>query len=368
MKQFRVFIRKEYLHVFRDRKTLLLLFGLPIAQIILFGFAMTNEIKQSQIVVADYANDIASHEIINKIVSSHYFEVQRYLPGHQQLDDAFKDGKIRMAVIFPAKFYDDLTHVNKAHIQIIADASDPNNATAITNYITTIITDYQSQLEHTNANSYQILPSIRMLYNPELKGAPNFVPGVLALVLLLVCTMMTSISIVREKEMGMMEVLLVSPFKPIYIILAKAVPYLTISLVNLIIILILSVTVLGLPIKGNILLLVFESTLYIITALAMGLLISTITSTQQAAMMGSQMAMMLPAMLLTGFMFPIDNMPLLLRLLSNIVPSRWYYIIVKDVMLKGVGFSFIWKETLILIGMSVILLALSLKNFKIRLS
>lgn len=368
MKQFRVFIRKEYLHVFRDRKTLLLLFGLPIAQIILFGFAMTNEIKKSQIVVADYANDIASHEIIAKIESSHYFEVQKYLPTHKEIEDAFKDGKIRMAVIFPAKFYDDLTHVNKAQIQIIADASDPNNATAITNYITTIITDYQSQLEQTNAGTYQIIPSIRMLYNPELKGAPNFVPGVLALVLLLVCTMMTSISIVREKEMGMMEVLLVSPFKPIYIILAKAVPYLTISLVNLIVILILSVFVLGLPIKGNILLLVFESTLFIITALSMGLLISTITRTQQAAMMGSQMAMMLPAMLLTGFMFPIDNMPLLLRLLANIVPSRWYYIIVKDVMLKGVGFAFIWKETLILICMSVILLVLTLRNFKIRLS
>jgi ABC-2 type transport system permease protein len=180
--------------------------------------------------------------------------------------------------------------------------------------------------------------------------------------------MMTAVSIVREKEMGMMEILLVSPFKPIYIILSKAVPYFIISMVNVVIILVLSVFVLGLPIKGNILLLFFESALFIITALSMGLLISTSTDTQQSAMMGSQGAMMLPTMVLTGFMFPIENMPLVLRLLSNIIPSRWYYIIIKDIMLKGLGFSSIWKETLILVGMSVFFLALSHRNFKIRLA
>ena len=368
MKQFLIFVRKEFLQVFRDKKTLLMLFGLPIAQIILFGFAMTNEVTNSKIVVADYAKDVASQEIINKIEASNYFEVEKSLPSHKEIEDAFKEGKIRMAVIFPANFYNDLLHFNKAQIQVIADASDPNNAIALTNYITSIITDYQSQLAKPNAGSYQIVPEMRMLYNPELRGAPNFVPGVMALVLLLVCTMMTAVSIVREKEMGMMEVLLVSPFKPLYIILSKAVPYLIISLVNLVIILMLSVFALGLPIKGSILLLFFESTLFIITALSMGLLISINTDTQMTAMMGSQMTMMLPSMLLTGFMFPIDNMPWPLRFLSNFVPSRWYYIIVKDVMLKGLGFSSIWQETLILMAMSVFLLALSLRTFKIRLS
>jgi len=368
MKQFLIFVRKEFLQVFRDKKTLLMLFGLPIAQIILFGFAMTNEVTNSKIVVADYAKDVASQEIINKIEASNYFEVEKSLPSHKEIEDAFKEGKIRMAVIFPANFYNDLLHFNKAQIQVIADASDPNNAIALTNYITSIITDYQSQLAKPNAGSYKIVPEMRMLYNPELRGAPNFVPGVMALVLLLVCTMMTAVSIVREKEMGMMEVLLVSPFKPLYIILSKAVPYLIISLVNLVIILVLSVFALGLPIKGSILLLFFESTLFIITALSMGLLISISTDTQMAAMMGSQMTMMLPSMLLTGFMFPIDNMPWPLRFLSNFVPSRWYYIIVKDVMLKGLGFSSIWQETLILMAMSVFLLALSLRTFKIRLS
>ncbi len=362
------FVRKEFQHVFRDRKTLLLLFGLPIAQIILFGFALTNEIKNSKIVVVDYAHDIASQEIIRKIEASKYFTLQKTLMDEKEIDKAFKEGKIKMAVIFPAGFYNDLMHLNKASIRVIADASDPNSATGLTNYITAIITDYESRLTQAGGGKYHIIPEMRMLYNPELKGAPNFVPGVMALVLLLVCTMMTAVSIVREKEMGMMEVLLVSPFKPIYIIIAKAVPYLIVSLADLAIILILSVFVLGLPIEGSIPLLVFESTLFIITALSMGLLISTITDTQQTAMMGSQMAMMLPTMLLTGFFFPIDNMPLALRLLSNFVPSRWFYIIVKDVMLKGIGFSFIWKETLILLGMASLFLYLALRNFKIRLS
>jgi ABC-2 type transport system permease protein len=253
-------------------------------------------------------------------------------------------------------------------IQVIADASDPNTATTLTNYITNIVSDYQSQLTSNYKISYRIIPEVRMLYNPELKGAPNFVPGVMALVLMLVCTMMTSIAIVREKELGTMEILLVSPFKPVYIILSKAMPYLLISLVDLVIILVLSVFLLGMPIKGSILLLFFESALFIITALSIGLIISTVAQSQQAAMSGSAMGMMLPTMLLTGFMFPIENMPVPLQVLSNIVPSRWYYIIVKDVMLKGLGFSAVWKETLILAGMAALLLTLSLRNFKIRLS
>ncbi|HXC04935.1 MAG TPA: ABC transporter permease, partial [Bacteroidia bacterium] len=200
-----------------------------------------------------------------------------------------------------------------------------------------------------------------------LKGAPNFVPGVMALVLLLVCVMMTSISIVKEKELGTMEILLVSPFKPILVILAKAVPYLLLSMINLVAILVLSVYALGLPILGSIPLLFAESALLIITALSLGLLISTVTESQQAAMFLSLMGMMLPTILLSGYMFPIENMPKPLQIISNVVPAKWYYIIVKDIMLKGLGFSYIWKETLILAGMTLFFLFVSLRNFKIRL-
>ena len=367
MKQLGSFVRKEFYHVFRDWKTLLMLFGLPIVQIALFGFALTNEIKNANIVIVDNAHDNASRQLIDKIEGSRFFSVRKKLFSPQQIDAAFKEGTIKMAIVFPVNFNEDLLHLNKANLQVIADASDPNTAMTLNNYLSSIVSDYQQSLANAQAQPYQIVPEVRMLYNPDLKGAPNFVPGVMAMVLLLVCVMMTSVSIVREKEMGTMEILLVSPVKPLMVIFSKAIPYLILSIVNLCAILLLSVYVLDLPIKGSIALLFGASILLILTALALGLLISTVTSSQQSAMFASMLGMMLPTMLLSGYMFPIENMPFVLQLLSNIIPARWYYIIVKAVMLKGLGFSSIWKEMLILFGMTLFFTALSLRNFKTRL-
>jgi ABC-2 type transport system permease protein len=345
-----------------------MLFGLPIVQIVLFGFALTNEVKNSKIVVVDYAKDISSQKLITEIEASNYFEIEKTLMSYKAIEASFKKGDIKAAVIFPENFSNDLIHTNKAQIQIIADASDPNLATQLTNYINNIIQGYRQTLIQNNPMPYQIIPEVRMLYNPELKGATTFVPGVMALVLMLVCTMMTSVSIVREKELGTMEILLVSPFKPLLVILSKAVPYLVLSLVNLTIILLLSVFLLDMPVNGSIFLLFFESALFIITSLSVGLIISTATASQQTAMTMSMMGMMLPTLLFTGFLFPLENMPKPLQIIANVVPSKWYYIIIKDVMLKGLGITSIWKETLILAGMTVILLAISLKKFKIRLA
>lgn len=367
MKQLLTFVRKEFYHVFRDPKTLLLLFGMPIAQIILFGFALTNEIKNSNVVICDYANDIASHRIIDKIEASKNFEIKRSIMSHLQIEDAFKSGKIKLVIVFPQNFSTDLSHLNKTQVEIIADASDPNTATTLTNYATSIIMDYQRELMKTNSTPLQINTNVRMFYNPELKGAYNFVPGVMALVLLLVCVLMTSVSIVREKELGTMEILLVSPFNPLLVIISKAIPYFFLSLVNLTIILILSTTLMGMPINGSIFLLYIASSILILTALALGLLISNSTDSQQAAMLISLMGMLMPTLLFTGFMFPIENMPKPLQIISNIVPSKWYYIIVKSVMIKGLGFKSVWKEMLILSGMALLLLIVSVKKFKIRL-
>jgi ABC-2 type transport system permease protein len=367
MKQFLAFLQKEFYHVIRDRKTLLMLFGLPIVQIVLFGFALTNEIKNSRIVVMDYAKDEASQQIINKIRASHYFNVGYYLMNPDQIEKAFREGNIKLAIIFPDGLDHELSHLHKGQVQIIADASDPNTANTLTTYATNIIMEYQNDLNELNQAPYQITPEVRMLYNPELKGAPNFVPGVMALVLMLIGVMMTAVSIVREKEKGTMEILLVSPFKPFLVILSKAFPYLMISIINVIIILSLSVVLLDMPVNGSILLLFGESILLIITALSLGLLISTSTDSQQTAMLMSMMGMMLPTMLFTGFMFPIENMPLPLQYISDVVPAKWYYIIVKSIMIKGLGIKMIWKETSILAGMSVFLLLFSLKKFKTRL-
>lgn len=367
MKQFLSFVRKEFYHVFRDKKTLLMLFGLPIVQIVLFGFALTNEIKNAKIVVCDYAKDQATQQIIHKLEAGNQFEITKTIMSHTQIEEAFKAGNIKLAIIFPNNFNKDLLHLNKAQVQIIADASDPNMANTLTNFATTIIMDYQKELMQGSNMPYTIVPEMRMLYNPELKGATNFVPGIMALVLMLVCVLMTAVSIVREKETGTMEVLLVSPINPFLVIISKALPYFFLSLVNLAIILVMSVMLLDMPINGSIFLLVAESALLIICALSAGLLISNLTNSQQTAMLISMMGMMLPIMLFTGFMFPLENMPVALQVIANIFPSKWYYIIIKSIMIKGLGFSAIWKETLILFGTTCLLLILSLKNFKTRL-
>jgi len=345
-----------------------MLFGQPIAQIIMIGFALTNEIKNSKIVICDYANDASSRELIDKISSSNVFQVDQVLQDASQVEDAFKAGGIKLAVVIPINFGNDLAHTKLGSIQVIADASDPNTATTLTSYIKSIVNDYQRTINPVIKQKGQIVPEIRMLYNPELKGATNFVPGVMALVLLLVCVLMTSVSIVKEKENGNMEILLVSPMNPFAVIFAKAVPYFFLSIINLTVILLMSVFLLEMPLNGSITLLYLESGLLILCALSLGLLISNLTDSQQAAMLISLMGMLLPTMMFTGFLFPLENMPIPLQWVANIVPSKWYYIIVKSIMVKGLGFSVIWKETLILAGMTIVLLLISFKKFKIRLA
>jgi ABC-2 type transport system permease protein len=368
MKQLYTFIRKEFLHVFRDRKTLMMLFGLPIVQITLFGFALTNEVKNARIVVLDYSKDDITKELTDKIEASRYFEVEKSLTSNDEIEDAFKTGKIKLAIIFPENFSQNLQHLNKVQMQVIADASDINTATTLTNYVSAIVGDYQRQMMTNVSVPLSIVPEVRMLYNPELKGEHTFIPGIMAMIMLLVCVMMTSISIVREKELGTMEILLVSPFKPIMVIIAKFIPYLLISFFNITSILLLSVYALKLPIQGSLLLLYSESLLFVVTALAIGLLVSIQAQSQQTAMFGSLMATMLPTLLLSGFIFPIESMPFPLRIISNVVPSKWFFIIVKSIMIKGVGLHVIWKETLVLVGMMTFFLAISLKKFKIRLA
>jgi ABC-2 type transport system permease protein len=368
MKQLFAFIQKEFYHVFRDKRTLLILFGLPVAQIILFGFALSSEVKNIGITVLDNAHDVNSEQIVNRIKTSSYFLVKDPVLHYSEIEKKFKDGSIKCALIFPANFAEDLKRQGRAEVQIIADGSDPNTATVLVNYISTIIASYQQQLNPTAQPAYQIIPEVRQLYNEEQNGSLNFIPGVIALIFMIVSTALTSVSIVKEKEMGTMEVLLVSPFKPIRVLIAKAIPYLVLSLINFIIILLLSVYLLHVQIRGNLVLLFAESILFIITCLSLGLLISNITSSQQTAMLASMMGMMLPTLLFTGFMFPIENMPWIFQMISNVIPSRYYYVIMKSVMLKGLGFSYVWRETLVLTGMAVFLLAVALKNFKIRLS
>ncbi len=368
MQQFLLFVHKEFIHVFRDKKTLLLLFGLPVAQILLFGFALTNEIRHAGVVVVDHAHDAWSRRLTDRVAASSHFDLVSVGTDPTAAARGFRRGEAKLALVFPPGFGTSLLREGRADLQLIADAADPNTANTLANYLTHIIMDFQREVRDGTGPPYDVRLETRMVYNPSLRGVTNFVPGVMALVLLLVCVLMTSVSIVREKEQGTMEVLLVSPFHPVWVILAKAVPYLALSLVNLGVILLLSIQVLDLPVRGSLLLLVAESTLMILTALSLGLLISNLTASQQTAMLISLMGMLLPTILLTGFMFPLENMPLPLQVVSNLLPSKWYYVIVKDIMVKGLGFAAVWKETAVLAAMTVFLLALSIRNFKTRLA
>jgi ABC-2 type transport system permease protein len=366
--QFISFVKKEFHHIFRDRRTLFILLGMPIVQIIIFGFALSNEVKNAKFAVLDQSKDVATHQIISELDASRYFDIFKSVNSYKEIEQLFRRGEVKLAIVFPPSFNSDLEHFNTAQVQLVADASDPNTATTLAGYATTIIKDYQQRLMHDKKLPYTIKTTARMLYNPQLKGAYNFVPGVMAMVLMLVCTMMTAITIVREKETGTMEIMLVSPMQPFIIIVAKAVPYLLLSIINIISILLLSVFVLEVPINGSIVLLMSEGILFTITCLSFGLLISSVTESQQTAMFISLTGMFLPTVMLSGFMFPIENMPLPLRVVSNIVPARWFYEIVKSVMIKGLSLANVWKQTAILIVMTLALLALSIKKFKIRLA
>ena len=368
MKQFLNFIYKEFIHILRDKRTFFILIGMPMVQILIFGFALTNEVKNSKFAVLDQAKDEKSNALIQAIDASKYFELTNVLHTKNEIEDVFRKGQVRIVLVIPNEFGKEMEKPAGAQIQIIADATDPNVANTLINYATAIINDYEQKSRPERKIPFSIVTEMRMMYNPQLKGAYNFVPGVMAMVLLLVCTMMTALTVVREKELGTMEIMLVSPIKPIKIIMAKAVPYLILSFFNIISILLLSVFVLDVPIVGNLALLLAESVLFTLVALSLGLLISSTTASQQSAMIISLVGMFLPTVMLSGFMFPIENMPLPLRVVSNIVPAKWFFIIVRSVMIKGVGLQQVWMETLVLFGMFVFFMAMAIKKFKVRLS
>lgn len=367
MKRFIGFVTKEFYHIFRDKRTMFILFGMPMVQIMLFGFAITNEINNVNIAIFDQSKDTETQQIINKISASNYFKIQDQITHEAQIESVFRTGKVKAVLVFEKDFIQNLQNKKTAKVQVITDATDPNMANTITNYINAILQNHSQEINKNSKPVYQIQTQTQLYYNPELKSVFTFVPGVMTVILMLVSAMMTSISITREKEMGTMEVLLVSPIKPFQVVIGKVFPYIFLSIINATIILLLGFFVFKMPIEGSLFLLAFESILFIITALSLGILISTIAQSQQTAMMFSLAGLMLPVIILSGFIFPISSMPLPLQIMSNIIPAKWFIIIIKAIMLKGATIHTIWKETLILVGMTVFFIALSVKKYKIRL-
>lgn len=362
------FIQKEFYHIFRDYRSMVILFGMPVVMVLLFGFAITNDINNAKIGILDHSKDVVTREITQKLLSSGYFMLEANVESNNEIDAYFKQGVVKAVVIFEPDFARKMAQKTGASVQIILDASEPNTASMLANYAGGIINTYTMQrLKQEMKIPLSINVQSRMLYNPEVKSVYMFVPGVITILLMLVSAMMTSISITREKELGTMEALLVSPLKPVQIIIGKVAPYVLLSFINLIVILLLARFVFMMPVQGSVPLLLAQSLLFIIMSLALGILISTISKTQQQAMLLSMFALMLPTILLSGFIFPVENMPVILQYISHIMPSKWFIIIVKNIMLKGTGLMYFWKETVIILGMTVFFIGLSVKKFKIRL-
>lgn len=368
MKQIGAIFQKEFFHILRDRRTLLILFGLPIVQILLFGFAITNDIANARVAVVDPSRDMVTRAVQQRLLASGYFILEEVSPDIASVERAFRENRIKLAVVFPERAQQKFFRDENVQVQLIADASEPNTATTLVNYAQSIILSYQREALGGVSLPLEVRTQLRMQYNPELKSAYMFVPGVMTIVLMLICAMMTSIAITREKELGAMEVLLVSPVRPVFLILGKVVPYFILGMVIAGITLILGVFVFGVPVRGGIALLIGETVLFVLTSLGLGIFISTRTDSQMVAMMLSMVALMLPGILLSGFIFPVESMPKALQYLSHIIPAKWYLTIIKSVMLKGTGIGPVWKETLVLAGMCVFILGLGIRNFKIRLS
>ncbi|MFV1885232.1 MAG: ABC transporter permease [Balneola sp.] len=366
-KVFLAFVKKEIYHIVRDKRTLLILFGMPIAQVLIFGYAVTNEFNNTQIQVLDHAQDETSQQLVQHIQSSGNFLVKDMLSSERQMEEGFKDGSSKLVLVIPEQFTSDFYSGKTTNVQLITDGSDPNNANTLVQYMTAMLSQFRGDQDIRGTNPYRVNIEMRMFYNPQLESAYNFIPGTIALILLIISAMMTSLTIAKEKETGTMEVLLVSPLSPWLIILGKVTPYAALSFIDAVLVLVLGFFVFNVPILGSLTLLLLLCFLYVLTALSLGTLISTVSSTQQDAMLRSLMGLMMPSMLLSGFIFPIASMPVVLQVISNIIPATYFIEILKGVMLRGVSFPLVATQVFVLLFMTAFFLIATWRKFNIRL-
>jgi ABC-2 type transport system permease protein len=359
-------LSKEVFHILRDRRTLAVVVLMPVVQVILFGFAIRTDVKDIRLAIVDPSPDHVTLEIRHRLEASEAFRTVAVLPTTAELDRLFQRGTAQEAVVFEPQFATRLARGLSARVQVIADATEPNTASTRQNYALSVIRGYERELGGA-ATGVRITPKLRMRFDPTAESSHLFVPGLMAFVLTIISALMTAISLTREKETGTMEALLVSPLRPWQIIVGKVLPYLAIGFVSVLLVILEARLVFDVPLRGSVLLLLAEGLLFILVSLSLGMLISSRTSSQRVAMMGALLGTMLPTMLLSGFIFPIESMPEVLRWISNVIPAKWFVTIARSIMLKGTGIEYLWRETLVLCGMTVVLLTLSTRSFHIRL-
>lgn len=378
MKQFLSFVRKEFIHILRDPRSLLILLVMPQIMVMLPGYVIKNEVKDIRVAVLDQSHDVYTTQITERLAANDYFILKGEVKTEAEAIDYFRKGEIDLVVIFGSEFANRLVHSQDASIQLLSDGSEPNQASVRVAYAQQVITGFQKELQQQMASSHSMIQgnggvtsmnikvNSRLLFNPQQRSEVNFVPGVVGMVMLLICCMMTSIAIVREREMGTMEILLASPLPAIDIVLAKLIPYMVISLINLTTILCIAVFIMHVPMEGSLLVYIFTAFVYIFTSLMLGLLISTCVNTQLAAMLIS-LLLIVPTIYLSGMVFAIESMPVPAQIISNVVPTKWFISASRKIMIEGVEFRYLIKEIIALAIEGLVFLLLSWKLFKTRL-
>lgn len=358
-------LRKETYHILRDRRTLFVLIFMPIVQVILFGFSIRTDVRDVRMVIVDPTPDATTLEIRDRFAAGGIFRILGVSQTDQSLDHLFRSDTAQVALIFEAGFGRHLAAGDPAQLLVITDATEPNTGAARQLYVNAVIQQYESERGATGA--IRITPQVRSRFNPTRESTNLFVPGLMAMVLNIIAALMTALSLTREKETGTMEALLVSPLRPWQIIVGKVAPYLGIGFISVLAVLVVAKLVFQVPMEGSLTLLLAEGTLFILVALSLGILISARTSSQRVALLAAMMGTMLPTQMLSGFIFPLESMPRALQWISIVVPARWFVFIARGIMLKGVGLIYLWRETLVLAAMTLVLLVASARSFKVRL-
>jgi ABC-2 type transport system permease protein len=378
MTALRGLLRKEWFHIRRDRRTATVLVALPVVQVLLFGYAIRTDVNDVRLAVVDPAPNNVTLAIRNRFAAAGVFRIVAVVPLAEDLDPLFQSGAAQQAIVFGHDFSPDLGRGEPAQLLVITDATEPNTGSLLQAYAEAVIQGYERETNlavgrpgpfgpGTSGTSVAIVPQVRLRFNPTRESSNLFVPGLMAFVLTIISSLMTAISLTREKETGTMEALLVSPLRPWEIIVGKVTPYLAVGFISMIAVLVEARLVFGVPLRGSVLLLLLEGALFILVSLALGLLISARTSSQRLAMLGALLGTMLPNVLLSGFIFPLESMPAPLQWISYVIPGRWFVTIARGIMLKGIGLEYVWRETLYLAAMAVVLLAASVRSFHERL-
>jgi ABC-2 type transport system permease protein len=380
MTSLRGLLRKEFFHIRRDKRTAAVLIALPIVQVMLFGYAIRTDVDNVRLAVVDPAPDNATIALRNRFAAANVFRIVAVVPRIEDVDPLFRSGGAQQAIVFYPGFADDLGKGVPPKLLVITDATEPNTGSLLQSYAQSVVNQWAGEAGQASrageaggvalfrtASSINIVPQVRMRFNPTRESKNLFVPGLMAFVLTIISSLMTAISLTREKETGTMEALLVSPLRPWEIIVGKVTPYLAIGFISVIAVLVEALLVFRVPLRGSVLLLLFEGALYILVSLSLGILISARTSSQRVAMMFALLGTMLPNILLSGFIFPLESMPAPLQFISYVVPGRWFVAIARGIMLKGIGLTYVWPQTLVLGAMAAVLLVASMRSFNERL-